>query len=239
MAENNWNLVDKEEPAAKPSSLFDSLPPQASPSVTAQPAAQKAAFLDRQTYFIREHLGMLKFANSYDILDPATGEQIGVAKERPGNFILLLRLLIDKKVLPTKVFVHEGRNPDSPGKVLFAIHKGLMLLRTRINVVDPQGKVLGWFVSKLFSLSGGFTVFNAGGREVGQMKGDWKGGEYRFLGTGDSEIGTVSKQWGGVGKELFTTADNYVVNVRHQPDPATNTLLLAAGLALDIVFKEK
>jgi hypothetical protein len=27
--------------------------------------------------------------------------------------------------------------------------------------------------------------------------------------------------------------------VRHQPDPATNTLLLAAGLALDIVFKEK
>ena len=52
--------------------------------------------LDRKVYFIREHVGMLKLSNTYDILDPETQEQLAVAKEEPGTMVHLLRIFINK-----------------------------------------------------------------------------------------------------------------------------------------------
>jgi hypothetical protein len=50
----------------------------------------------------------------------------------------------------------------------------------------------------------------------------------------------VTKKWAGLGKELFTSADNYVISLTDisAGNPGASALLLAAGLAIDIVFKE-
>ena len=89
-----------------------------------------------------------------------------------------------------------------------------------------------------FSLGGAFRVFTAGGTEIAVVKGDWKGWNFRFL-SGDTELGLVTKQWAGLGKELFTTADNYMISINGTPNVEINTLLLAAGLAIDTVLKER
>ena len=54
-------------------------------------------------------------------------------------------------------------------------------------------------------------------------------------------LGTVTKKWAGIGRELFTSADNYMIALSDasQANPGVAALLLAAGLAIDIVFKEK
>ena len=54
------------------------------------------------------------------------------------------------------------------------------------------------------------------------------------------EIGSVTKKWAGLGKELFTSADNYVISLSDLSgvNPEASALLLAAGLSIDIVFKE-
>ena len=55
------------------------------------------------------------------------------------------------------------------------------------------------------------------------------------------ELGRVTKKWGGLGKELLTSADNYIIALAEDRQLPRNTamLLLAAGLAIDIVYKEK
>jgi len=55
----------------------------------------------------------------------------------------------------------------------------------------------------------------------------------------ENEIGTITKKWAGIGKELFTSADNYIIALNDEPAPAKAMLLLAAGLAVDTVFKER
>ena len=54
------------------------------------------------------------------------------------------------------------------------------------------------------------------------------------------ELGQVTKKWAGIGNELFTSADNYIVSIddRLADQPVARTLLLAAALAIDIVYKE-
>jgi len=195
--------------------------------------------LNRKTYFVREHVGLMKLSDTYDILDPETQQKIGIAKEKPGGLILVLRFLVNKQLLPTKVFVYEGSDPENESKLLFSIQRGVTLFRSRVNVCDRRGTVVGWLKSKAFSLGGAFYVFDARDNEVAFVKGDWKGWNFRFLDKSEKEIGTITKKWAGIGKELFTSADNYIIALSQDPTPEKATLLLAAGLAVDIIYKEK
>ncbi len=195
--------------------------------------------LNRKTYFIREHVGLLKLSDTYDILDPQSQEQIGIAKEKPGSLILLLRFLVNKQMLPTKVFVYEGANHEDETKLLFSIQRGFSLFRSKVNVCDTQGRMVGWLRSKAFSFGGGFYVFDTADHEIAHVKGDWKGWNFRFLDKSENELGTITKKWAGIGKELFTSADNYILALNQDPTPEQAILLLAAGLAVDVIYKER
>ena len=193
--------------------------------------------LDRKTFLIKERVGFLRLVDTFDIYDPATGAKVGIAREVIGPLLKVLRLLVNKRLLPTRVEVRQ----DEAGPALLSMHRGANLLRARVTVRDRVGKELGYFRSKLFSLGGGFHVLDASDNPVAEIKGDWKGWNFRFLSKDGIELGTVTKKWAGIGKELFTSADNYIISLdggRALP-PNAAALLLAAGLAIDTVYKEK
>ena len=192
--------------------------------------------LNRRTYFIREHVGMLKLTDTYDILDPETQQQIGIAKEEISGLLKVLRFFINKRMLPTCVNVYAGTT-DQIGELQFSIKRSIPFLRSQVDVIDRSGKNLGYFKSKIFSLGGSFRVCLMSGEEVAQVKGDWKGWNFKFL-SGEAEIGTITKKWGGLGKELFTSADNYMITISGDVDEYLSILLLAGGLAIDTVYKE-
>lgn len=195
--------------------------------------------LNRSTYFVQEHIGFLKLSDTYDILDPETKEQIGIAKERPKWWVHIARLWLGSHSLPTKVDVYEGSSFEDPSKLLFSIERGFTFLRSQINVRSSSGELLGWFKSKLLTLGGAFTVYDAAGNQIATVQGNWIGWNFRFLDNSKNEIGVVTKKWAGLGQEYFTTADKYVISLNRVEAPGIAVLLLAAGLAIDIVYKEE
>jgi uncharacterized protein YxjI len=193
--------------------------------------------LNRKTFLVKERVGFLKLVDTFDIYDPATGAQIGIARERVSPLLKVLRLLISKRLLPTLVEVRERED----GPVVLSIRRGATLLRCNVTVRNQVDKEVGRFKSKLFSLGGGFHVVDAFGKPLAEIKGDWKGWNFRFLAADGSEVGKVTKTWMGLGKEFFTSADNYVIALdeRRSLSPDDAALLLAAGLAIDTVYKER
>lgn len=194
------------------------------------------SILDRSTFFIKEHTGIMKLVDRYDIHDPDTNEKIGFVEEQPGALVTYLRLLVNKQLMPTTIVVTDL----TADQTLFIIHRGVAFLRSKVTVKSPSGELIGYFKSKLFSLGGGFLLFNPDDEQVGDVKGDWKGWNFKLLSMSGDELGTVSKKWAGLAKEMFTSADNYIValNPSIQSNPGLATLLLAAGIAIDTVFKE-
>jgi uncharacterized protein YxjI len=190
--------------------------------------------LDRKTFFIKERVGLLKFADTYDILDPESREPIGIAREKPGALIHLLRMLVNKQLLPTRVDIHDDENRPP----LLSITRGVTLLRSKIKIINAGGEMIGYFKSKIFSLGGGFHVYDKNDNRIAEVSGDWKGWNFRMKTPEGKEIGTVTKKWAGIGKELFTSADNYMISIADDA-PMAGGLLLAAGLAIDTVYKEK
>jgi uncharacterized protein YxjI len=192
--------------------------------------------LEKKCFFIKEKVDFFKLAGEFAIFDPETNQQLGLAKEEPGALIKFLRLLIDKRLLPNKINVYEN-GVASP---IFHIQKPFSFLRSKIAITGVAGEYLGYFQSKILTLGGGFRVFDPADRQVAEIKGDWKGWNFKFCDETGREFGAITKKWAGIGKELFTSADNYIIALDENRDlgPAQAILLLAAGLAVDIVFKE-
>ncbi len=175
----------------------------------------------------------MKLSGSYDLLDPETKQPIGIARENISGFAKFLRLLISKSLMPTRVDICTA--PGEPPVLM--LKRGFTFLRSRVDVLDGRGGKIGYLKSKLFSFGGGFHVFSADDQPFAEVRGDWKGWNFKLLDLGGKEMGLVTKKWAGIGREFFTSADNYVIEVREAS--SSNALLLAAALAIDLVFKEK
>src|SRR4051812_33258021 len=108
--------------------------------------------LTRNQFFVKEHVGLFKMTDTYDIMDPETNEKLGVAKEKPGTLMVLLRLVMNKQMLPTQVDIMENVDEKGNGDVVISIKRGFTLLRSKIKVYLGGDKEVGYFKSKLFSL---------------------------------------------------------------------------------------
>jgi uncharacterized protein YxjI len=196
---------------------------------------RKIAMLQLSTFFVKEHVGMFKMHDVYDILDPSTQQMVGQAHEIVSGFKKLLRLFIDKKLMSTTVEVRDAQE-----QLVFSIHRPFRFFRSEVQVLDGQGTKIGYFKSKIFTVGGGFWVYDAKDQQIAEVKGDWVGWNFRFLTPSGEEIGQVTKKWAGIAREFFTSADNYVVSISDDlsDEPTAKCLLLAAALAIDIVYKE-
>lgn len=192
--------------------------------------------LERKRFFVKEHVEFLKLAGTYDIFDPETNVKIGIAKEEPGNFIKFLKLFIDKRLLPTKVNVYDEESKE----LLVSMKKPITLLRSKVVVTGRNGEEIGYFKSKIFSFGGGFRIYNSADVQFADVKGDWKGWDFKLLNMTNNVIGTITKKWAGLGKELFTSADNYMLSLSDEMETNENdaAILIASGLAIDIIYKE-
>ncbi len=192
--------------------------------------------LHLRTYLVKERVAFAKLTDSYEIFDARTNEKVGEAIEEIPGWSKLARLFINKKLLPTSVaFYSEG-----DGEAVLTIRRGVALFRTRVTVEDAEGQMVGYFKSKLFSLGGGFFVYYPDDTQFADVKGDWKGWNFKFHTDDGRVLGTVTKKWGGFGKEFFTSADNYVIALEDDAHGEhASALMLAAGLAIDTVFKER
>jgi len=190
--------------------------------------------LRQNTFFVKEHVGIFKAANNYDILDPQTKQIIMECREPNLGFISkILRFTDYKRMTPFEVVV------TAAGKPVVTVKRGISLFKSTVRVLDERGTLIGTFKQKWFSLGGAFNVLDANDQPVCTLKGKWTGWEFKFL-QGDKELAVVSKKWAGLGKELFTTADNYVlaINEAVPADSPVRSLILAAVMCIDMVLKE-
>lgn len=191
--------------------------------------------LDRNLFFVREHVGMFKAANNYDILDPETGEEILHCREpNLGPFTKLLRFTDYKRMTPFDVRV---TTPE--GAPVLQVTRGISILLSKVAVADASNKPMGGFQQKLFSIGGHFELQDPGGQPLCELAGKWTGWDFKFT-RGTEQLARVTKKWSGLGKELFTSADNYILEVsdRVPAGAPLRRLILASVLCIDMVLKE-
>ncbi len=191
--------------------------------------------LNKNLFLVKEHVGAFKAANNYDIHDPETGAIIMLCREpNLGGFTKLLRFTDWKRYTPFDIVI---TTPE--GQQLVRVTRGAVFIRSTVTVLDHDDRPLGYFRQKLLSLGGAFDLLDQDDRVRCSLVGKWTGWDFRFM-HGDEEIAHVAKKWAGMGKELFTSADNYVLQIADDvpPDSPVRQLIVAAVMCIDMVLKE-
>lgn len=194
--------------------------------------------LQKNTFLFKEHVGLFKASNNYDVYDPKTKEIILHCREKNLNpFYKIIRLLISelKSMTPFEIEI-SGLD----GKKILKLKKGLSLVLSKIEVFDENDKLIGHFKQKLFPVGNNFEMYDDKGNLVSKLKGSLIGWNFKFL-KDENAIASVTKKWSGIGKELFTSADNYILDIKDDVEKTSPLRLLIFGavICIDMVLKEK
>ncbi len=186
-------------------------------------------------FLVKEHVGMFKAANNYDIYDLATGEKLLECREPGLGFLTRMFRFTDyKRMTPFHIEIR-----DMQGDVVVQIKRGISIALSKVDVMDGSGRRLGGFKQKLLSVGGSFHVLDENDSPVCMLKGKWTGWDFRFM-NGEMELAHVTKKWTGIGREMFTSADNYVLDISSDVPPGSDLrkLIFAAVMCIDMVLKE-
>jgi len=145
--------------------------------------------INKNLFLIKEHVGIFKAANNYDIYDPATGEVIMECREPTlGFFTKLLRFTDYKRMTPFDIQI---RTTD--GQPIVRIHRGVSIFLSKVLVSDHHDQVIGGFKQKFFSIGGKFDVLDKNEQPICQLKGKMLGWDFRFM-DGEKQLAKVTKK---------------------------------------------
>ena len=191
--------------------------------------------LNQNLFFVKEHVGMFKASNNYDIHNPENQKIIMTCREEKlGFFTKLLRFTKYKRMTP---FNLEIKTPS--GEKVLTVKRGISIILSMVEVYDENDKLVGKFKQKFFSVGGKFNILDPMGNMLCKLQGKWTGWDFKFV-KDNKEYAHVSKKWSGLGKEMFTSADNYMLEINNivSKDDPLRILILSAVICIDMVLKE-
>ena len=200
--------------------------------------------MNKNLFLVKEHVGLFKVAgfffaaNNFDIYDPSTGEVIMECREPSlGLFTKLLRLTSLKTHTPFDIQIET---PD--GQSIVGIQWGFLIffgLGSKIIISDNNNNPIGSFRQNQFSIVKTLDVVDKNNQAICQVKGKWTGWDFYFK-KDTKELAYVSKKWAGIGKEFFTSADNYILEISNDvpQNDDVRKLILSSVICIDMVYNE-
>lgn len=191
--------------------------------------------LNKNKLFVKEHTGVFKAANSYDIFDLETKEMLMECREPGlGFFTKLFRFTKYKAMTPFDIIISANGAP------IVNVKRGVTFIRSVVSVFGETGEQVGTLrkIFKLFKPS--FEILSLSGEKLGVLEGNFVGWDFTIKSNNGEVLATISKKWAGAGKELFTSADNYAIIIADtvkESDPI-RVLIFGAIMSIDMVLKE-
>lgn len=194
-----------------------------------------STILYRNTFFVKEHPAVFKAAKFYDIYNPDTSEMIMTCREENLSFLTkIFRFSDARRMTPFHLTVE-----DTKGNKIVSVKRGFTWFVSEVEVLDGKGNLIGRFRQKLFSIGGRFELFDAQNNHVLTLQGKFTSWEFKLL-RDEVEFATITKKWAGFAKEMFTTADNYMIQISDKvpAESPLRPLIIAAAMCIDLVLKE-
>ncbi|MCT4638848.1 MAG: phospholipid scramblase family protein [Bacteroidales bacterium] len=190
-------------------------------------------FFDTNSYFIDEKVNFFNFENCYKVFND-NGDEIGSVRQKLTSGQKLLRVILNKAMLPFKLEIRDIDN-----KLQATISRGWTFFMSEITIDDADGNRIGTIKQKFKFLKPTFKIFDTAQNLIGVITGDWKAWNFTIKGANDNQIGTIDKKWAGAMKELFTTADKYnvTINPEYTKDKA-KIAIISSAITIDMVLKE-
>lgn len=183
---------------------------------------------------VNQKAKLIEVNNEYAIYDQ-NGVQIGAVRQVGQSAAKkVIRVLTSYDQFMT----HKLQVVDMQGTVLLALTRPAKLVKSKVIVQDGHGNEVGTIVQQNAIGKIRFSL-EAGGRAHGSINAEnWRAWNFNIRDSQDVEVARVTKTWEGLAKTVFTTADNFVVQIHRPLEEPLRTLVVASSLAIDTALKQ-
>lgn len=183
---------------------------------------------------VNQKAKLIEVNNEYAIYD-GQGNQVGAVRQVGQSMV--------KKVLRVlgsydQFMTHRLQVVDMAGNVLLALTRPAKFIKSRIIVADGAGREVGQVVQQNAVGKIRFAL-EAGGSTVGSINAEnWRAWNFSIRDHTDAEVARITKTWEGLAKTMFTTADNYVVQIHRPLEDPLRSLVVASAVSVDTALKQ-
>ncbi|MFE1750904.1 phospholipid scramblase-related protein [Streptomyces anandii] len=228
--------------------------PQMAPQIPAQPAGPDArvqrqvqqqagvapsgpgggTLFSEPVLVVNQKAKLIELTNEYKVFDQ-NGNQIGSVTEVGQNALKKILRFVSSL---DQFMTHKLEIRDNHGQPLLVLTRPAKIFKSRVVVSRPDGSQVGEIVQKNVFGKINFAM-NANGQQVGAIKAEnWRAWNFAIVDHADNEVARITKTWEGLAKTMFTTADNYVLQIHYQlPEPLLS-LVVATALTVDTALKQ-
>lgn len=183
---------------------------------------------------VNQKAKLIEVNNEYAIYD-RNGTQLGAVRQVGQSAA--------KKVLRVlgsvdQFLTHKLQVVDMQGNVLMQVTRPAKFVKSRVIIQDGVGNDVGEVAQENVFGKIRFSYNVAGSRIGGIQAENWRAWNFSLTDATDTEVARITKTFEGVAKTLFTTADNYVLQVHRPLEEPLRSLVVASALTVDTALKQ-
>jgi uncharacterized protein YxjI len=183
---------------------------------------------------VNQKAKLIEINNEYAIYDRNARQIAAVREVGQSGLKKAARLLTSLDQYMT----HKLQVVDMNGTPMLTLTRPAKVVRSRIIVQDPAGNEVGAIVQQNVFGKIRFAL-ESGGQTLGSINAEnWRAWNFSIRDHTDTEVARITKTWEGLAKTMFTTADNYVVQVHRPLQGPLQALVVAAAVSVDTALKQ-
>jgi uncharacterized protein YxjI len=189
---------------------------------------------DEPVLVVNQKAKLIELNNQYSVFDQ-NGQQLAMVNQVGQSAVKKAMRLVSSL---DQFMTHKLQITDNSGQVLMQLTRPRKVIKSTVIVEDANGTEIGRIVQQKAIGKINFGL-EAGGQTIGSIKGEnWRAWNFRIEDASGTEVARISKTFEGFAKTMFTTADNYVVQIHQRMPEPLNTLIVASALSVDTALKQ-
>lgn len=183
---------------------------------------------------VNQKAKLIEITNQYSVFD-ADGNVIGhVNQVGQSTAKKILRMVSSVDQFLT----HKLEVTDATGAVVLTLTRPAKVFKSTVVVGDPSGNEIGRIVQENVFGKIKFAL-EIGGKQIGAIKAEnWRAWDFAIENADGREVARVTKKFEGLARAVFTTADNYIVDIHEELSQPLASLVVAAALSIDTALKQ-
>ena len=183
---------------------------------------------------VNQKAKLIELNNQYSVFDQHGRQIAAVNQVGQSTAKKVLRLVSSLDQFMT----HKLEITDPNGAVLLRLTRPAKIMKSTVVVSDGNDVEIGRIVQDNMIGKIHFTL-QSGGHTYGSIRAEnWRAWNFRIEDHAGNEIARITKTFEGIAKTMFTTADNYVVQIHAQLPQPLLALVVASALSVDTALKQ-
>lgn len=190
--------------------------------------------LSEPVLVVNQKAKLIELNNQYSVFDQ-NGEQVATVNQVGQSALKKAVRLVSSL---DQFMTHKLEITDAAGHVVMQLTRPRKVIKSTVIVENGQGQEVGKIVQQKAIGKINFGLI-ANGQTLGSIKAEnWRAWNFRIEDAAGTEVARISKTFEGFAKTMFTTADNYVVQIHQRMAEPLNTLIVASALCIDTALKQ-